>query len=239
MVISLGKWTPDSLDVIISKASKIPEPGQRIGFISGLFIGTPYADNTLKGGVNVKEELVVNLEGMDCFTFIDYVEAMRLSSSFDRFLTYLQRIRYRDASVEFTHRNHFFTDWVVYNSDFIEDITENIGRGKARNIEKVLNKKDDGSFFVPGIGIVKRRLIFIPSYEIDSSITEQLKTGDYAGLYTDRPGLDVSHVGIFIKDKDKIFLRHASSREQYRRVMDEDFIEYVKARDGIIVLRPR
>ncbi|HOJ70380.1 MAG TPA: DUF1460 domain-containing protein [Syntrophorhabdaceae bacterium] len=239
MVISLGKWTPGSLDKIISDASRLPDSGKKIGYISGLFIGTPYADNTLKGGVDEEEELVVNLNGVDCFTFIDYVEAMRLSSSFEGFLTYLRRIRYRDGFVEFRHRNHFFTDWAVYNSDFVEDITGHIGREKAIEIEKILNLRGDGSFFVPGIDAKKRRLIFIPSQDIDRGITEQLMTGDYIGLYSNTPGLDVSHVGIVIRDGKSLYLRHASSREKHRSVMDEDFTEYVKTRDGLIVLRPR
>lgn len=239
MVISLGRWRHDSLDEIMSEASKIPDPGLRIGFISGFFIGTPYGDNTLKGAADKEEELVVNLKAVDCFTFIDYVEAMRLSSSFDSFLINLKRIRYRQANVEFTHRNHFFTDWALYNSDLVEDITEQIARDRARTVEKVLNQKDDGSFFVPGIGTKKRILIFIYPQDVDRRITEQLKTGDYVGLYSNKPGLDVSHVGIAIRDGDRVYLRHASSREQYRRVLDEDLTEYIKTKDGLIVFRPK
>jgi hypothetical protein len=52
-------------------------------------------------------------------------------------------------------------------------------------------------------------------------------------------GLDVSHSGIFIKEGKFSTFRHASSKTEYRKVLDEDFIGYVSSRPGIIVIRPR
>lgn len=239
MHISLGRWNPDSLNKIILEANNIPDAGQKIGLISQIFLGIPYKNHTLKGWIDKEEELTVNLEAVDCFTFIDYVEAMRLSGSFHSFLTNLKQIRYKKGMIRFTERKHFFTDWIEFNSDFVEDITGIIAGKKARVIEKLLNLRDDGSFFIPGIGTKKRRLVYIPSQNIDASILTQLRTGDYGGIYTETQGLDVSHVGIIIRTGDTTLFRHASSREQYRRVIDEDFIAYIKASRGLIVLRPR
>jgi len=239
MFISLGKWTPDLLDKIISESNKLKDQGKRIESISQNFFETPYKNNTLKGWIDKKEQLTLSLDGVDCFTFIDYVEAMRLSDSYISFLTNLQRIRYKNSTIEFTARNHFFTDWIESNSDFVEDVTGNIGGEKARTKEKILNLKGDGSYFLPGIGTVKRRIVYIPSQYIDIEITEQLKTGDYAGIYTETPGLDVSHVGIIIRASNQTLLRHASSKKEYKKVIDEDFMEYIKNKDGLIVLRPK
>ena len=68
-------------------------------------------------------------------------------------------------------------------------------------------------------------------------ITNNLKDGDYVGFYIDTDGLDVSHTGIIIKDKDHLLLRHASSKEVYHKVVEEDFINYVKNKTGIVVYR--
>ena len=65
-----------------------------------------------------------------------------------------------------------------------------------------------------------------------------LKTGDYIGIYSTVHGLDVSHVGIVIRDGETIFLRHASSQKKYRKVIDQDLKEYILNKPGIIVLRP-
>ena len=66
----------------------------------------------------------------------------------------------------------------------------------------------------------------------------KLKTGDFAGIYTDKEGLDVSHTGIIIKKGGKVFLRHASSREKNQKVVDEELSEYMQNKPGLVVYRP-
>ena len=73
------------------------------------------------------EVLTINLAGVDCFTLLDYVEAMRLSASFDDFKKNLKKIRYQSGIVDYQHRNHFFTDWIEFNSDLVADVTKQIG----------------------------------------------------------------------------------------------------------------
>jgi hypothetical protein len=65
-----------------------------------------------------------------------------------------------------------------------------------------------------------------------------MRTGDYAGIYSETEGLDVSHVGIVIRKQDALFLRHASSALGAGAVIDQDFLEYMKGRPGLILLRP-
>jgi len=72
--------------------------GERIAFLSDHFHGIPYLENTLVGGANTDEVFVVNLASVDCYTLIDYIEAMRLSSSFEDFVEFLKKIRYRAES---------------------------------------------------------------------------------------------------------------------------------------------
>jgi hypothetical protein len=66
-----------------------------------------------------------------------------------------------------------------------------------------------------------------------------LKTGDYIGIYSELDGLDVSHVGIFIRMGSSSFLRHASSKKEIRQVVDEAFMEDVRNKPGIIILRTK
>ena len=122
MNIILGRWTRDELGKMLFEASNIRDIGLRIGFNSGCLLDTPYGESTLIGDMDNEEEFVVNLEKVDCLTLIEYVEAMRRSSTFREFLDNLKRIRYREGNVSFNNRNHFFTDWLVNNADYIEDI---------------------------------------------------------------------------------------------------------------------
>ncbi len=97
-LILLGNLTPESLDSILYESSKIHDMGMRIDFLSRHFLETPYQESTLRGDINTPEVFVINLEGIDCFTFLDYVESMRLSSSFSEFKENLKKVRYRGES---------------------------------------------------------------------------------------------------------------------------------------------
>ena len=237
--INLGRWTIDDLNELLLKAAVAGSAGERIAFLAGHFLGIPYLENTLVGGTNTDEVLVVNLAGVDCYTLIDYIEAMRLSASFDDFMEFLKKIRYRGGIVSFSDRNHFFTDWREFNGEFVEDATGKIGLQETRTVRKVLNLREDGSFFVPGIGPVERDVRFIPSSSLDDQVIDRMNTGDYIGIYSDYEGLDVTHVGILIRQGNSVFLRHASSTGGNRKVVDQDFIEYVKNKPGIVVFRPK
>lgn len=237
MKIILGKWTEDSLNDILRESSGIAGAGQRIDFLSQLFLDVKYQEETLTGDEKTPEEVVINLAGVDCFTFLDYVEAMRLSGMFSEFTEKVRRVRYRDGIVSFENRNHFFTDWLYHNKDFVGDVSENICGGRSLTVQKQLNKKEDGACFVKGIQTVSRELTYIPSASVDDATKRRLKTGDYMGIYSREQGLDVSHVGIIIQGDGRMYFRHASTRQG--KVVDEDFREYIAGKPGIVVVRPK
>jgi hypothetical protein len=237
--ILLGQWSEARLEELIKKASQIEDLGERIAILSGALLGTHYEESTLLGDASNDEVFVIDLEGVDCFTFIDYVEAMRLSQSFVSFLECLRHIRYRSGIVSFDRRNHFFTDWVVSNERFIQDVTGIIGKTKANRTRKILNLRSDGTVLLPGIGAEPRDLVYIPGEAVDEPILNRVQTGDYLGIYSDIPGLDVSHVGVIIRTGNALLLRHASSAPEARKVIDQDLRGYLSGKPGISLLRPR
>lgn len=236
--IVLGEWSRRRIDEMLTGASKIDEVGERIAFLSRQFLNTPYGESTLVGNPRTPEELVVNLAALDCFTFIDYIEAMRMASSFDEFLEALKKVRYKEGIVSYTGRNHFFTDWKERNGLFVHDITGLIGKGRARKTAKTLNMRSDGSPFLEGLPALTRSVEYIPSAMIDRDVLDALHTGDYTGIYTETEGLDVSHVGIVIRETRSVYLRHASSATASRKVVDQLFGDYISERPGIVVVRP-
>ncbi|NJD56422.1 MAG: DUF1460 domain-containing protein [Nitrospirae bacterium] len=238
MIFRSIKWTYDELGELIRQAARIPDAGERIAFISGRFLGIPYRESTLIGDTHVPENLVADLSGVDCFTFLDYVEAMRMSSSPDDFPLALQKVRYHGGVVTYRTRNHFFSGWTIYNSGFVTDVTGEIGQGRAFSVRKELNRSSYGTLLLEGIEPRAVTLTVIPADAVDQEVASGLRTGDYAGIYSEREGLDVSHVGIIIRTKDTLFLRHASSAQDVRAVIDQDFFGYIKGRPGLIVLRP-
>lgn len=237
--IVLGRWTQEDIDLLLSTASQLSDVGERIQYISGKFLEIPYRECTLTGGPSAEEELVVNFAGIDCFTFIDYVEALRLSFSFGEFLERLTKIRYRKGIVSYRTRNHFFTDWREFNGGSVKDVTREIGGERTRTCMKSLNLRSDGTSFLPGIPVESRSIDHIPAALIDGHVIDALNTGDYIGIYTETDGLDVSHVGISIRHDDGVYLRHASSAASCRKVTDRLLMNYVKEKPGIVVLRPQ
>lgn len=234
--ITLGKFSEKQINNLLQESPSISDFRARIDFLSRQFLDVPYKESTLIGDVNTEEVLVINFEGVDCFTLLDHVEALRVSKSFFDFKENLVKVRYQSGEIAFKKRNHFFTDWIEYNSDLVSDMTEKVSDGKCKIITKNLNKKNDGTYFIPGIQCRKRKIAHIPSLAVDDDITSRFLTGDYLGIYSDREGLDVSHVGILIRNNNGVFIRHASSR--HRKVVDEDFQKYLSYKPGIVVLRP-
>jgi hypothetical protein len=117
-------------------------------------------------------------------------------------------------------------------------VTSALGGDKTMEASKNLNRKGDGTYYLPGIPVVNRTIFYIPSGALDASVLSKLKSGDFVGIYTDKEGLDASHTGIIIKKNGKVFLRHASSKEKNQKVVDEDLSEYMKNKPGLIVYRP-
>ncbi len=239
MQVKLGRWTAKDLEDSLRESRLIQDPGERTVSLSRGLLGISYEASTLIGNENSAEVLVINLEGVDCFTFLDYVETMRRSSSYLEFVDQLKKVRYKEGIVSFSNRNHFFTDWRESHSASIEDVTGNVGAEKAVEARKLLNRKKDGSAFVPGVRAFERQITFVPADAIDDAVISRMKTGDYAGVFSAEQGLDVSHVGIIIKEGQTVKFRHASSAPEKRKVIDEDFLEYIKDKPGIIILRPK
>jgi len=234
-----GRFTPDMLDSVLAEAFVIADAGQRIAFLSNTFLGLEYQESTLIGSEHAPEVFVINLQGVDCLTFIEYIEAMRLSKCFSEFQTNLRKVRYKSGVVSFSKRNHFFTDWIENNKASVRNVTGEIAARAIKRVRKILNVRKDGTFLLPGIQPAEREIEYIPAHEIDDSAVNGLKTGDYLGVYSTVHGLDVSHVGIVIRDGETFFLRHASSQKEYRKVIDQDLKDYILNKPGIIVLRPK
>lgn len=200
---------------------------QNVQKISKEFLDTKYVSDTLSSGSSkkTKERLIINFEALDCFTFIDTVHALSISQNAKEFKQNLIQTRYKGGQISYINRNHFFSDWL--RNDDIEDITCSLGQ--CITVLKNLNKNEK---YLEKIPSVKRNISYVSSNDIDISL---LKNGDYVGIYTDKKGLDVIHTGIIIKKDGNVFIRHASSLE--KKVIDSDFIKYIKEKSGVIVYR--
>ncbi len=238
--VEMDAQTADKLKALL----KIQPPrgstdiGQMNDLISREFLHTPYAANRLHGSATLAEKLVVDFRGLDCFTYLDYVEALRQSSDEAGFINNLVQIRYVNGDINFLNRRHFFTDWAHAGQPMAEDVTAQLS-ANAVTVAKRLNQKADGGRYLPGLPGAERDITYIPSALIDQHLLSHLRTGDYIGIYTHLSGLDVTHTGLFIQTAQGPVLRNASSKKDQGAVIDSPFMEYVHNVPGIVVLRAR
>jgi len=236
-LVDLGRWSETELAEFINSARQIDVPGERIVALSRHFLDTPYVADTLIGGPDQAEQLVINLAGFDCFTLLDVIEALRRAADLADFSGQLQQVRYRGGMLVYENRRHFFSDWVAGDAARIADVTAAVGQGRAQVVVKQLNLKRDGTYWLPGIPATRREITYIPVRKFDQNVLSALHAGDYVGIYSESKGLDVSHVGLIVKGKDRVMLRHASSLSSVRRVIDVDLLEYLQGKPGLVVYR--
>lgn len=210
--------------------------GELTELLSRQFLGTTYIADVLVGSATQPEQLVIDFNRLDCFTYLDYVEALTRSADRDQFVATLIATRYVDSRVDFTQRKHFFSDWSHAPRIAAGDITAAL-TAAAVTVDKQLNAKADGENYLPGIPVVDRAITYIPSGSVTADVIGQLRTGDYIGAYADLPGLDVTHVGIFVATPSGPVFRNASSIPGVDKVVDSPFADYVRSTPGIVVLR--
>lgn len=231
--VQMSAASAQILESMLAAAGDSPDAGS----VSGRFLGTAYGANTLVGSADEPEQLIVELESVDCFTYADYVEALKRSSDRDEFVDNLVDVRYKNGEVTFENRKHFFTDWSASSPAVATDITPTLG-GEAVSSAKNLNLKDSGGVYLPGLPVVARTVSYLPSAAVDAGVIDRLRTGDYLGAYATDGGLDVTHVGIFVDSADGPVFRNASTVPGDDSVVDSPLAEYLQTVPGIVVLRP-
>ncbi len=239
-----NEWTPLNINELIAEIGKS-------------FIGTDYESHSLE--VTENEELVVNLRGLDCTTFLENVLVIaRLikkdKTSFQDYLEELRFIRYRGGVIdEYPSRLHYFSDWIHdnVNKGVVKNITREIG-GEAIQFDLHFMSANPHYYkhlknnpeYIEKIRIQEREIsdreyYFIPIYKI-SPIEKQINDGDIIAFTSNIKGLDINHVGIALKKNDKIHLLHAPGAGEKVQITKQpitDYIKKIKKHTGIIVVR--
>ncbi len=211
---------------------------ERFDFILSGMVGVPYAVDPLgrEPGADSAPEPLIDLDAVDCVTYIEQGLAIALSRNPDDVPDLLARIRYRRGKIGYLTRNHYFSaDWIPSNSWLLEDITGALAGDNAVTITKTINKRK--FFEEKGYVFHNRTSSSIPSEKITVTtriippdrldrVNTLIKAGDIIPITTDTKGIVVRHVGEAAHDdKGGLLLRHASSRA--RRVIQEPLDEYL------------
>ncbi len=221
------------------------------------FMGTPYVAGTLDENPE-REELVVNITGLDCVTFVENCLVMsRLikqnRTDFESYLKELEMIRYRAGiNAGYSSRLHYFSDWIYDNEakGIVRNISSEIGgvpydkpinfmsghRGSYKQLSSDQNLA--GIEEVENM-INQRQTYFVPE-DLISSVYGKLQTGDIVGITSTLDGLDIAHTGLVYKDDSGTYLLHASLKNKEVEISKSEIQQYIEAnskQDGIMVAR--
>ena len=236
MAVSLGeiRFNNEMSDTIrinslLSDASGLNSSAERIVHIAKQFIGTPYVAGTLECP---QEMLTINLDGLDCTTFVETVLALAYTANERRFswrdfVYNLERIRYRSGQLNgYASRLHYISDWIADNSHRgnFKEISANFTNHsyQIKSLDFMSKNRDKYSALTDSIeferikniefGYRNHRFPYIKKENLRKK--ETLKTfreGDIVALTSNINGLDVSHMGIVIFIDNSPHLLHASS----------------------------
>lgn len=229
-----------------------------VAFYAKQLLGTPYVAHTLESD---REWLTINIDELDCTTFVETLYALTRATldmrrSWRDFACNIESIRYRNGELgDYSSRLHYVSDWIANNSHRgnIREVTAEIDGAKyeIKTINFMTANRDkypqlaDSAMFAKiknfEIGYRMHRYPYLKKEWIDSKKTAAgLKNGDFVALISKTEGLDVSHMGIIIKEGNSFKLLHASSKEK-KVVLEKDDLKETLRRNrsctGIRIIR--
>ena len=249
-----------AFDIKIEEIQKLKQSdlGNTMISVGRTFLGLPYVAKTLEIGET--EALVINLQGMDCTTYVENVLAFSIllyedKMHFDAFINTLENIRYKDGELDgYASRLHYFSEWIANNEKkgLLEDITAETG---GIEIKKEINfmsthrdlypfladEENFNKIKASEISLNHQPICILPQDQIEAN-ENLIKNGDIIALTTAIPGLDITHTGIAIRENDgRIHLLHASSSGmvEISELPLADYLKKIKKNTGIMVARPQ
>ena len=242
-----------------TKATEGMSPEARVAYIGKEFLGTPYVSGTLEGGDT--ETLTINLDEMDCTTYVETVMALAYTigegrTSWRDFAYNLERLRYRSGEMKgYGSRLHYPSDWVVDNvhRGNFKEVTGILAgcEHQVKSLDFITRNRDKYPALADSIaydqirnmelGYRNHRYPYIKTSKLAiKDISSQLREGDIILITTKTPGLDVQHMGIIVIEKGEPYLMHASSAAGSVVVDKRALKEYMRrnrSATGIRVLR--
>ena len=238
----------------LSDNSRTLSPQQLVAQAGRMMIDTPYGAGTLEGE---PEMVTVNLDSLDCTTFVENALAMAMTienhrNSWQDFIYNLETLRYKDGKVDgYPSRLHYISDWLVDNSHRgnLQEVTDRIG--KADYTVKTLDFMSSNRNLYPALANdetfskIKDREIGYRSHRYPAIKPQNVKSadireGDIIAMTTTQKGLDVSHLGIALEVDGEIHLMHASSKAK-RVIIDpltlSEYLRRNRTTAGIRVIR--
>jgi len=231
--------------------------GEVIAAVGRSFEGTPYAAHTLEQEGD--ERLVINLQGLDCVTFVENALTLsrcikKDSTSFASYANELQRTRYRGGVIDgYPSRLHYFSDWIHDNQvkGIAQDVSLKLGGEVYPKKIDFMTRHADAYPRLRDAGIVQqikstesaiatRTMYYVPKNRVQD-VQSKIMNGDIIGITTTVEGLDISHTGIAVRVDGVLKFLHAPLSNGVVQITNESLADYlvkIRKNTGIIIARP-
>lgn len=262
----LELWNQDDADaeicsrkfeIAIARSWSTKPIGEIIVEVGRTFIGTDYLANGIEAPGD--EHLIVNMRGLDCVSFCENVVVLarcikKQTTTFDDYKRELQFIRYRGGVIDrYPSRLHYFTDYLFdgEKKGVWQDVTKEIG---GKTYQKLINFMSTHPQAYPQLrehdefvklieqqelALSKRTISLVPKSAV-STVERKIQNGDILAITTEIEGLDVSHTGVAVWNKNRLHMMHAPD-VGYKVTMTElplaDYLAKNKRQSGVIVAR--
>jgi hypothetical protein len=231
--VEYQKQDSEKIVKLLIEAKKMPKETNFPIFFARKFLGVKYVAHTLD--VSDDEHLIINTRQLDCTTLIENVTALSLCAyhrlfMFRDFCAVLTSLRYRGGCIkDYTSRLHYFSDW----------IDDNVKLGHVSEMQGPLppftSKQTINLCFMSLHPSCYRSLILHPDLVSTIRRSEQrlngltrnyipklffisnnaslkcIQDGDILAITTNKPGLDIAHLGFAVWCRDGLHLLNASS----------------------------
>ncbi len=220
-------------------------PNALVEFYARELMGTPYVAGTLEGE---REWLTINIDQLDCTTFVETLYALTRTTldgrtSWRDYARNLESVRYRDGEMgDYSSRLHYISDWIVNNTHRgnLREVTAEIdgARYEVKTLDYMSKHRDsykqlaDSAMWAKvknfEIGYRMHRYPYLKKEWLDAKKAKTIKSGDIVALVTKTEGLDVSHMGVIIKEGEKLYLLHASSTDKKVKLEKDELKETLR-----------
>jgi len=239
--------------------------GERTIRVAREMVGTPYINYSLEVDDRI-ESPVVNMRGMDCWTY--YENALAISRMLKyKPAPYKPQDMLHMVEVE-RYRNGICTGNYLSRMHHLEEVFyDNQRRGYATNITaripgaqrlqreihemtvqwKAYRYLRSNPSLIEPMGKIEAQVSKLPVYHVPKSKVRDaeryLQSGDICAITSNDPNGYTSHVGLIIRMNDRAYFTHATSdRDKGRMVIIDrpisDYVNGASKHAGIVICRP-
>jgi len=222
--------TSGEVDTLLAQLHAFfPDFGDRLRALSILRLNTPYDWKAIGDGGGYEPNPVFTVEKTNCTVQVLTNAALSHAFSYseaESLMTYINYypVKAGEKAVRYENRRHYTSDRIL-TCEYFEEFTTHIARAEELDsVRLTLNRKQDGTHFLPVDWEKELVLPYVPKKFITKELLQRLPAVCGVGIIREKLfklGIIIAHEGMIFDGETFV---HASSRAD--KVIAESFLDY-------------